>query len=87
MVKETENLTKKGEFCPHALPISGRSLKEMLGASWHWQVGINPRQISAISPMRSLQNRRAVHLLHAGHFIHSRKHTKELVKYSRKRVR
>ena len=28
----------------------------------------------------------AVHLLHAGHFIHSRKHTEELVKYSRKRV-
>ena len=29
---------------------------------------------------------RAPHLLHAEHFIHSRKHTVELVKYSRKRV-
>ena len=29
---------------------------------------------------------RAPHLLHAGRFIHSRKHTVELVKYSRKRV-
>ena len=29
----------------------------------------------------------APHLLRAGHFIHSQKHTVELVKYSRKRVR
>ena len=29
---------------------------------------------------------RAPHLLHAGHFIHSCKHTVELVKHSRKRV-
>ena len=30
---------------------------------------------------------RAPHLLPAGHFIHSHKHTLEFVKYSRKRVR
>ena len=30
---------------------------------------------------------RVPHLLHAGHFIHSCKHTTELLKYSRKRVR
>ena len=30
---------------------------------------------------------RAPHLLRTGRFIHSRKHTIELVKYSRKRVR
>ena len=30
---------------------------------------------------------RAPHLLRAGHFVHSHKHTIELVKYSRKRVR
>ena len=30
---------------------------------------------------------RAPHLLHAGRFIHSHKHTIELVKYSRKLVR
>ena len=29
---------------------------------------------------------RAPHLLHTGHFIHSHKHSVELVKYSRKRV-
>ena len=29
---------------------------------------------------------RVPHLLHAGHFIHSCKHTVELVKHSRKRV-
>ena len=59
MVKETESLTEKGEFGPHALPISGRFLKQTLGASWHWQVSITPRQVSAISRMRSPWNRRA----------------------------
>ena len=54
-----KGLTEKGEFGPHTLPISGQFLKEILGASWHWQVGINPRQVSAISRMRSLWNRRA----------------------------
>ena len=42
MVKETKSLTKKGEFSPHILPISGQSPKETLSASWHWQVDINP---------------------------------------------
>ena len=54
MVKETENVTEKGKFGPYALPISGRFSKETLGASWHWQVGINPQQFSAISCMMSL---------------------------------
>ena len=43
MVKETEKF-EKGEFGPHALPISGRFPKETLGASWHWQVGITPNR-------------------------------------------
>ena len=43
MVKETEKFDEKGEFGPQALPISGRFPKESLGASWHWQVGINPQ--------------------------------------------
>ena len=81
MVNETEKLTEKGEFGPHALPVSDRFPKETLVASWHWQVGINPRQVSAISLMRSPRNHRA------GRFIHSHKHTEELVKYSGKRVR
>ena len=33
MVKETEKLTEKGEFGPHALPASGQFPKETLGAS------------------------------------------------------
>ena len=57
--KRPKSLTEKGEFGPHALPISGRFPKESLGASWHWQVSINPRQVSAISRMRSPWNRRA----------------------------
>ena len=59
MVKETKKLTEKGEFGPHALPVSDRFPKETLVASWHWQVGINPRQVSAISLMRSPLNHRA----------------------------
>ena len=50
--KKLESLTEKGEFGPHALPISGWSLKETLGDSWHWQVSIIPWQIFAISRMR-----------------------------------
>ena len=76
MVKETEKLTEKGEFSSHALPISVWFPKETLVASWHWQVSMNPRQVSAISLMRSPRNHRA------GRFIHSHKHTVELVKYS-----
>ena len=57
--KRLKSLTKKGEFGPHTLPISGQFPKETLGASWHWQVGINSRQVSAISCMRSLWNHRA----------------------------
>ena len=41
MVKETEKFDREKKFGPHALPISGQSPKETLGASWHWQVGIN----------------------------------------------
>ena len=63
MVKETKkSLTQKGEFSPHALPISGQFPKETLGASWHWQVSINLRKVSAISRMRSPWNHRAGHL-------------------------
>ena len=58
MVKETEKFDQERRG-PHALPISGRFLKETLGASWHWQVSIMPQQVSAISRMRSLWNRRA----------------------------
>ena len=57
--KRQKSSTEKGEFGPHALPISGQSPKETLGASWHWQVGINPQQISAISCVRSPWNHRA----------------------------
>ena len=46
------------EFGPHALPTSGQFTKETLGASWHWQVGTNPQQVSAISRIRSPQNQR-----------------------------
>ena len=42
MVKETEKFDQKGGFSPHTLPISGGSPKGAMGASWHWQVSINP---------------------------------------------
>ena len=47
--KRPKSLTDKGEFGPHTLPISGQSPKETLGASWHWQLSVNPRQVSAIA--------------------------------------
>ena len=85
--KRPKSLTEKGEFGPHALSISGRFPKETLGASWHWQVGIMPRQVSAIPYEITVEPQsRAPYLLHAGHAIHSHKHTVELVKHSRKRV-
>ena len=69
--KRPKSSTEKGEFGPHALPISGQSPKETLGASWHWQVGINPQRISAISCMRSPCNRRAGHLTCFAQVCHS----------------
>ena len=57
--KRPKSLTEKGEFGPHAFPISSRFPKETWGASWHWQVGITPQQVSAISRMRSPWNCRA----------------------------
>ena len=57
--KRLKSVTEKGKFGPYALPISGWFSKETLGASQHWQVGINPRQVSAISCMRSPWNPRA----------------------------
>ena len=85
--KRPEGLTKKGEFSPHALPISGRSLKDTLGASWHWQVGVIPRQVSSINRMRSPWKHRAgFHSCFAQGVTHSHKNSVELVKYSRKRV-
>ena len=69
--KRPKSLTEKGEFGPHALPISGRFPKETLGASWHWQVGINPKQVSAINHVRSPQNRRAGSSLASHRAFHS----------------
>ena len=77
--KRPKSLPEKGVLGPYILPISGRFPKESLGASWHWQVGINPITVEPQS--------KAPHLLPAGHIIHSHKHTVELVKHSRKRVR
>ena len=74
--KRPKSLTEKGEFGPHTLPISGRFPKEALGASWHWQVGITPT-VFCHKPYEitmELQSR-APYLLHAGHAIHSHKHT------------
>ena len=71
-------MTKKGEFGPHALPISGRFPKESLGASWHWQVGINPITVEPQS--------KAPHLLRAGHVIYSHEHAVELVKNTAENV-
>ena len=41
MVRETKKFDRERRVQPTCLPIV-QSLKETLGASWHWQVGISP---------------------------------------------
>ena len=85
--KRLKSLTEKGEFSPHALPISARA-KGDIGCLLALAGRYKPRtdfchKLYAVTT--ELQSR-APHLLHAGHFIHSPKHNIELVKYSRKGV-
>ena len=85
--KRLKSLTEKGEFGPHALPISvpegdiGCLLA--LAGRYNAPTGFchKPYEIT-VEPQS-----RAPYLLHTGHAIHSHKHTVELVKHSRKRVR
>ena len=84
MVKETEKFDQERRVRSTCLPISGWFPKETLGASWHWQVGINPRQVFAISRMRLPRNRRAGLLTC---FAQSVSQAHHIVKYSGKRVR
>ena len=86
--KRPKSLTEKGELGPHALPVSGRFPKGDFGcllalAGWYKPLTVfchKPYEVAAEPQSR------APHLLGAGHFIHSHKHTVELVRYSRKRV-
>ena len=85
--KRLKSLTEKGEFSPHALPISARA-KGDIGCLLALAGRYKPRtdfchKLYAVTT--ELQSR-APHLLHAGHFIHSRKHTIELVTHGRKCV-
>ena len=86
--KRLKSLTEKREFGPHALPISAwaKGDTECLLALAGWYkppTGFCHKPFEVTAKPQS----RVPHLLHAGHFIHSRKHTVELVKYSRKHVR
>jgi len=57
MVKETKKFDQERRVrSTHFAHFCWGQMLGILGASWHWQVGINPRQVSAISCMRSLQN-------------------------------
>ena len=49
MVKETKKFDQERRVWSTRFAISGRSPKGTLGASCHWQVGINPRQVYAIA--------------------------------------
>ena len=74
--KRLKSLTKKGEFNPHPLSISGRSLKEILSASWHWQVGINPLTGFCHKPyeVAAEPQSRTPHLLRAGLHLFTQAH-------------
>ena len=80
--KRLKSLTKKGEFGPHTLPISGQSPKRDVGcflalAGWYKPpIGFCHKPYEVTMEPQS----RAPHLLHEGHVIHSHKHTVELVK-------
>ena len=89
--KRLECLTEKGEFSPHAFPISGWSPKQTLGASWHWQVCIIPRQGSChkwyeITSEPKIGTQILLHTCVPLSINHTHKHTIELVMYSRKCV-
>ena len=87
MVKQTRKRWSRKWSLDHTLcPFLATPFTGMVGVSWHWQVGINPRQGSPFGGcLQSLQGTaksqsRAHHLFHTGRVIHSHKHTEELVK-------
>ena len=86
--KRPKSLTKKGEFGPHAVPISAQA-KGDIGcllalACWYKPpTGFCHKLYEVTAEPQS----RVPHLLHVGHVIHSHKHTVELVTHSRKGVR
>ena len=84
--KRQESLTKKGEIAPHTLSISGCSLRRDVGCLLALAGQHNSLTDFCHKPYENTMEpqSRAPHLFHAGHVIHSQKHTVELVKYSRK---
>ena len=85
--KRLKSLTEKGEFSPHALPISARA-KGDIGCLLALAGRYKPHTdfCHKLYEVTTEPQSRAPHLLHAGRFIHSPKHTIELAKYSRKGV-
>ena len=86
--KRPKSLTEKGEFvhtlCPFlVVPEGDIGCLLALAGRYNALTGFchKPYEIT-VEPQS-----RAPYLLHAGHVIHSHKHTVELVKHSRKRVR
>ena len=86
--KRLKSLTEKGEFSPHALPISARA-KGDIGCLLALAGRYKPRTdfCHKLYEITMELQSRAPYLLHTGHVIHSHKHTVELTKYSRKDVR
>ena len=82
MVKET------GKFDQERRVWSTRFAHFWLGASWHWQVGINRQQVSAtaIYGHRGSPEQGSACFAQGMSFIHTGTPV-EFVKYSRKRVR
>ena len=86
--KRLESLTKKGEFSPHTLLISGCSPLRGVGCLLALAVRYNPLTGFCHKPYEVTvePQSRDPHLLCTGHVIHSQKHTVKSVKYSRKCV-
>ena len=86
--KRLKSLTEKGEFSPHALPISARAKGDIgcllaLAGRYKHLTGFCHKPFEVTEEPQS----RAPHFLHTGWVIHLHKHTVELVKYSKKCVR
>ena len=88
MVKETEKFDRErrvqSTFFAHFWSVPKRNIGHLLALAGRYKppTGFCHKPYEVTVEPQS----RAPHLLHAGHFIHSHKHSVELVKYSRKRV-
>ena len=86
MIRDQENVTKKGKFGPNTLPISRRSRHRNVGCLFALARRYKPPTRLHLLVLPSVIRRHCKtaeqghHLLRAGRVVHSYKHTEEVVK-------